>query len=319
MSSPDVCVAILAHNNRPMLDESVRTVRKLEPDASVVVFNGGGDRLDTTGLDADVCPASRRLRYTNLGPFQAEVMRWLVSADRVPRFLVTMDSDALQIRGGLAESLPRRMPDSAYMGVRFHRGLPGWKDTPLVRRARWKWQEGWARLLESEEVYHSFNAVQVYGAEYVERLARLPQLDEIIARSEVSRLRGLEEMIYPTLAVAMGCRPVQNPGGRAVQLRWHGAAELLGYLDDEDVHWVHRVSMDADASDRRLLKDAEAGTLRPAGEYADTHTREDLLSRLSIHTERFFRRRKLDLLTAVLPEIPRQHREHAAGSRTSGE
>jgi hypothetical protein len=168
MSSPDLCVAILANNNRPMLDESVRVVRQLEPDASVVVFNGGGDRLNTTGLDADVCPASRRLRYTNLWPFQAELMRWLASEGRAPRFLVTMDSDALQIRGGLAETLREKMPDSACMGVRFHRGLPGWKDTPLVRRARWKRQEGWARLLESEEVYHSFNAVQVYGSENVE-------------------------------------------------------------------------------------------------------------------------------------------------------
>jgi hypothetical protein len=124
-------------------------------------------------------------------------------------------------------------------------------------------------------------------------------------------------MIYPTLAVAMGCNPVQNPGERAVQLRWHGAADFLGYVADEDVHWVHRVSMDAEASDRRLLRDAEAGTLRSAEAYPDTHTREDPLSRLSIHFERFFRRRKLDLLTAALPEIPRKHRGHAADFRTS--
>jgi len=313
MRHAEICFAILAHDNRSILDEQISRIRELTPGADVVVYNGGV-HLNTSGLDADVCPTSRRLTYTNLGRFHGEIMRWLTETRRVPDYLITLDRDAELVRADVGAFLQRAMRGSAYMGVRFHTGLPGWQDVPLVRRARWKWQERWKALLMRDEPYHSFNAVQVFGGEYVEKLAALPQLTEIMDRAHVSRLRGLEEIIYATLAVSMDCRPVCNPSEAAIQLRWFRVRELVSLLHDESTYWIHRVSMRADASDRRLLKDFFAGRLRPMAEYDETHARTRLRNRLGTHAERFLRRRGLDIYTAVLPEMPRSYREKFQGT-----
>jgi hypothetical protein len=310
MPHREICFAILAHDNRAILDEQIARIRHLTPGADVVVYNGG-DHLDTTGLDADVCPTSRRLTYTNLGRFHGEVMRWLATTGRTPGYLVTLDRDAELVKAELGSYLRRVMSRSAYMGVRFHKGLPGWQDIPLVRRARWKWQERWKHLLMCDEPYHSFNAVQVFGGEYVEKVAALPQLQEILDRASVSRLRGMEEIIYATLAVSLECRPVCNPSEAVIQLRWFRIQELMELLCDARIYWIHRISMSSQASDRRLINDYFAGRLRPLAEYDDRHARSDFLSRLKTHAERFCRRRGLDIYTAILPEVPRSYRKAA--------
>lgn len=279
-------------------------LRQAGPQADIVVYNSGGESFDLSGLEADVCPASRPLRYGRIIRFFPDIARWLVDVDRVPDYLILLEIDMMLIKHGFGDHLARVMGDAAYLGVGFHKVRPGWADNPIGRRARWKWHEGWRDLLGVPGPYHSYNPGQVFGREYLHKLARLPQLDDILARAEVSRLNALEEIIYPSLAIGMGCRGLADPGSHALTLRWYRPDELLEFVADPSVFLVHRVSTSPDAADRRLLDDALAGQLRPAEQYDARHVPDDPWRRAKILAERFTRRRWLDLTIGLRPEVP---------------
>ncbi|HEV7650259.1 MAG TPA: hypothetical protein VGP26_19095 [Actinophytocola sp.] len=305
MTRPRICFAILAHNDLPGLADMVANLRAAAPGEDVVVYNGGAG-FDPGGLDVDVCPTSRPLRYSGTARFHAEVMAWLAGRAHLPEYVVTLEPDMMLARRGFADFLDRTMGDAGYLGTRFHQVRPGWWDNPIGRRARWKWAEGWQELIGTPGPYHSFNPGQVFRREYVEKLAAHPGLDQIIRRAEASRLRAIDEVIYPSLAVGLRCRPMSNPGSRAITLRWYPPRQLADFLADESVFLVHRVSTDLAAADRRMVHDAVAGRLRPPADYDARHVPSGPWSQVKLHTERFFRRRYLDVRTALLPEVPRR-------------
>jgi hypothetical protein len=304
MATARICFAILAHNDRPGLEDMITNIRTAAPDEEIVIYNGGSG-FDLDGLDVEVCPTSRQLRYSRMTRFHAETMTWLAGRPRLPEYVVTLEPDMMLARRGFASYLDAVMGDAAYLGTRFHQVEQGWWDNPIGRRARWKWAEGWRDLIGTPGPHHSFNPGQVFRREYVEKLAALPQLDQIIARADASRLRALEEVIYPSLAVAMDCRPMANPGSRAITLKWYPPARIADFIADESVFLVHRVSTDLGSADRRMIHDALAGRLGPLSDYDARHVPSDPWSRTKILTERFFRRRWLDVTTALLPEVRR--------------
>lgn len=305
MPEPRICFAILAHNNRPLLEDLIANVRAAAPDEDIVVYNSGAE-FDLSGLDVEICPTSSPLGYGKLTRFHAEVMTWLSGRGRLPRYMVTLEPDMMVVRRGFANFLDHTMRDAAYMGTRFHRVPPGWWVNPIGRRARWKWSAGWQDLTGTPEPCHSFGPGQIFGREYIEKLVALPQLDQIIARSEVTRLDIIEEIVYPSLAAGMHCRPMSNPGSQAITLKWYPPARIAGFLSDESVFLMHRVSTDLGAADRRMIRDGLAGRLGPLSSYDARHVPSDPWSQVKLHSERFYRRRKLDITTALLPEVPRR-------------
>ncbi|GAA2682972.1 MULTISPECIES: hypothetical protein [Actinosynnema] len=300
-----LCFVSCVNTNRPLVELLVRNLRQAAPGHDVVLYNGGGPEFDLSGIGVDVNPRSRKMRYSYLTGMLADTARWLVETSRVPDYLVLVEPDMMLIKPGLAEHLDRIMGDASYLGANFHKVRPGWADNPIGRRARWKWDEGWRDLTGSPAPYHSFNPGQIFGREYVEKLAALPHLDRIVARAEASRLEVLEEILYPTLAVSMGCRALSNPGSHALTLRWYAPTELQEFLEDDSVYLVHRVSGDPGAGDRRMIQDSLDGRLRPVAEYDDAHVPSDLRRRTKILAERFVRRRKLDLIAKFRSEVPR--------------
>ena len=251
-----ICFAILAHTNRPCLDDQVRNLRTFAPTADVVLFNGGRDPNLADGLDIDVCPYSQPLRYERVARFHGEIMRWLHETGREFDFLVTIDSDVLLIKHGFEAFLDRAMADSAYMGVLFRRVE---KDTEWItgRRFHYVWRRAWQPIFEVEHPYGCFCPGQVFRGEYVERLLRFPRLDELFERIERSRLRDLEELIWATLAVTLECNPRRYPDAVSASVRYrkrHAPGEIRAYLDDPDVFLLHPVPMSLDAPERRLIR-----------------------------------------------------------------
>ncbi|WP_306747982.1 hypothetical protein [Saccharothrix yanglingensis] len=305
MAAPSLCFLACVNTNRPLVELLLDNLRQAAPGHDVVLYNGGGPEFDLTGIGADVNPYSRRLRYSYLTRLLAETARWLTETSRVPDYLVLVEPDMMLIKPGFAEYLGRIMGDAAYLGAHFHKVRPGWADNPIGRRARWKWHEGWRDLTGSPSPYHSFSPGQVFGREYVEKLAALPQLDRIVERAEASRLQVLEEVVYPTLAVSMGCRALANPGSHALTLRWYAPDELQEFLDDDSVYLVHRVSGDPRAGDRRMIQDSLDGRLQPPDRYDAAHVPSGPWQRARILTERFVRRRRLDLVAALADEVPK--------------
>jgi hypothetical protein len=311
--TPRVCFAILAHNNRPCLEDLRLNLRVAAPEADVVVFNSGTD-LDLTGFDADVCPTSSPLVYNGIVRVPTHIMRWLVETDRVPDYLVTLEPDMMLMRRGFPDFLGKVMGDSAYMGTRYHEVPSGWWENPIGKRARWKWSEGWRDLIGTPGPSHSFGPGQIFGREYINKLVALPHLDKIIERAEATRLSAIEEIIYPSLAAAMDCRPIPNPGSDALTLRWYPPHELRRFLTDESAFLVHRVSTDPEAADRRLIHDWLDG--RTEGRQYDSRHVPGLWHKTKIIAERYQRRRWLDIKTVLLPEVPGE-RSRASSNGTA--
>lgn len=255
-------LAVLAHADPDCLADQVAGLRTFAPEARVVVFNGGGDAALTDGLDVATCPYSRPLTHHRVGAFHGLTMQWLLEQGWQDDLLVTLDSDMLLLKPGLAYHLAGALEraGAAYLGAHFGEVLP---DTPWRpgRRFHRKWSGVWQDLFGLPHPYRSFNPGQVFSGAYLEAFARWPRRLELMRAVDSTRLDALDEIVWATLAVALGTGAAEHPGGRALQLRRHSPQELGDYVSDPDVFLVHRVGMQVDAPERRLVRSLAAGVV----------------------------------------------------------
>ncbi|MBC7374657.1 MAG: hypothetical protein H7323_11775 [Frankiales bacterium] len=258
--STSLVLAVLAHADRPCLQDQLANLRAFAPDARVVVFNGGTDRELTAGLDVATCPYSRPLTHHRVGSFHGLVMQWLVEQRWDADVLVTLDSDMLLLKPGLGDHAAATMAATGrgYLGAHFGEVLPDTAWRP-GRRFHRKWAGQWQELFGLPHPYRAFNPGQAFSGAYVEAFAAWSRRPALMAAIERTRLDALDEIVWATLAVALGVGALDHPGGRALQLRRHSPQELGAYLADPDVFMVHRVGMDLDAADRRLLRAVAQG------------------------------------------------------------
>lgn len=245
---------MLAHAHRDALEDLLDSVRTYVPGAEVVVFNGGTDPDLTAGLDVADCSYSRPLRIGNLVPFHWGVMRWLADGGVDYDFLVTVDWDVLFVRDGLAAQLERTMAESAFMGAGYLVVAPEYPHWDCARRINYGWDRWWRPLFGTEHPSWAFNPGLAFRREYAERALRFDRLPQILARAARSRIYGIEEWVYATLAVSLECNPLRNPGSAALQNRHLSASELDRALVDPDVFVVHKIGRELDAPDRLALR-----------------------------------------------------------------
>lgn len=272
-------VAVLAHRDRPALADLLDNIRATQPGAQVVVFNGGSDPRLADGLGVEVCPASRPLRHGHLAAFHGSVLGWL--AERDPQWVVTLDSDVLLVR-------PLPLHGADYLGPHLGEVRPGtpWRPGRRVLRG---WP-GWQDLLPVEHPLRCFNPVQCFGAGYVRGLAAWPARAALLDRVERAREVALEEVVWPTLARALGLQVAELPGGRALRLRPPTEAELRADLADPAVSVVHKVRTCPGAVERAAVAahlhtsgagwpDARAWAAGAGGARSRAGVRRDVLDR----------------------------------------
>lgn len=253
----DLVLAVLAHDRRDCLKDLLDNLQSFAPQARVVLFNGGPDSGLTRGLSARTCPYSRPLSHHRVGAFHGLVMQWLAEEDLVGDRLVTLDSDVLLLKPGLDAFLDRTMT-RGYMGAHLAEVLP---DTPWRpgRRFHRKWSGPWQELFGLPHPWRVFNPGQVFARTYVEAFAAWPGRTRLMTALEQTRLDALDEIVWPTLAVTLGVGAQTNPGGDGLQLRRHSPREIARLVEHPDVLVLHKVGMDLDATDRRLVRELAAG------------------------------------------------------------
>jgi hypothetical protein len=251
-----LCFAILAHNEPDCLKDLVVNLRAFAPGSDIVVYNGGRDQGLVDGLPVDVCPYSRPLAYERVARFHGDMMQWLHESQRRYDYLVTLDSDVLLIKPGLDQYLPRIMGDSAYMAVWLREVHP---TTPWIVGQRFllKWESIWQPIFDVANPIGCFNPCQVFRQDYADKFMRFPKRQLLMERIERSSLRDLEEMIWSTLAATLDCAPARYPfpAETAVRyLRRHSAQEMQRWVNNPDVFFVHPITMQLDAPERRLVR-----------------------------------------------------------------
>lgn len=264
----DVVLAVLAHEQRACLEDLLGNLAALAPSARVVLFNGGSDAELTVGLGPPTCPYSRPMDHHRVGAFHGLVMQWLSEEQLLGDHLVTLDSDVLMLRQGLPEYLGRTMT-AGYRGAHLGEIRPDTAWRPGRRFLR-KWPGAWQDLFGVPYPYRAFNPVQVFSRTYVDAFISWPGRHRLMRAVEQTRLDALDEIVWPTLAAALGVGMQEDPGGHALQLRRHTPAELGQLASDPDVYFVHKVGMELAATDRRLVRSLASGvTVDWAAQVAD--------------------------------------------------
>jgi hypothetical protein len=265
-----IVIGLLAHNNPECLADTVASIHQYVHDPLVVLFNGGSKNQFTAvarKLDVEFCRYSRPLRHSrhlhhgNLFEFPIGIMRHLRDGGHRYDFLVTIDSDMLVVRDGFEAFLSREMAASGYMATFFRF---------LTSSVIAKWEIGryfvhhwrkWQPLFGIVQPAGCFNPGQVFRRDFVDRILDFHLLSEILDAARISKLPTLEEIIYPTLAVALDTNPKTNPGSVAIDLRIYDSRQLRTFLADPSVFLLHKVQMDINSPDRVFLRAVRNGDI----------------------------------------------------------
>lgn len=260
-----------------------------------MVYNGSGDPTLFEGISAPICPYSKKVAWGRLERCVLESMVW-VTREGIPfDFFVALDSDALFINHGYEALLERELRDAEYMGVDFrsvdHPAMP-WSPG----RMAWAEWDLWRPLLGAEHPYGAFAVAQTFRRSLVERIVSHPRLREILAAMRLSHVFALEEVLFPTLAVALDARPKPYPTiysfavvfRRGDPFTLEEARELRGVPDCHLIHpvartmsdpvrsWIRRLSGYGKAGPQGLSRPGHIRRLsRAADSYPGEQTRVD--------------------------------------------
>lgn len=260
-----VAVSICAYNARASLVQLVDNVSHYVDPEMLVVFDASPHQRLTEGLDVDRCPTSAPLRWGHLVPYFEGVMEWLTQRHVSCDYLMTLHSDMLFIRHGIADHLDAMMVESSYAGHGYLR-TDAWCESriPCLRRFHTGWERIWGPLFGIEAPSWAYSPGQVFRHDFLQRAARFPTIERIIELGRRSRLLGIEELLYATLADAMGCNPVRFPEESGCHQPPVDLPLLKTYVGLPTVHMIHKVDMDPDHPVRhavRRLQDGRRGDL----------------------------------------------------------
>jgi hypothetical protein len=147
----------------------------------------------------------------------------------------------LLLKPGFEEQLALVLSNFAYIGTRFYASQPWSPGDPDRYVWQW-WDRFWADLLKAPQPYNVFNPGQVFRKDLVERFVADPAMPGIMSAVESSRVQSMEEIVYPTRAVAMGVPATSHPGSHAMRTYDFDADELEILAGDPNVFLVHKIA-----------------------------------------------------------------------------
>ena len=190
MSAPRVLVALATYNEVENLPSLVGEVRRVLPDADVLVIDDNSP--DGTGKWCDELTASdshvqclHRPGKQGLGSATVAAMRWAI--DHSYDVIATMDADWSHDPRYLAELVDATQSVDVAIGSRYCRGgaIEGW---PWSRRIMSRVMNGLSRAVLRFPIHDASGAFRVY------RVAALRELD--VSRIQAVGYSYLEEIIW---------------------------------------------------------------------------------------------------------------------------
>jgi len=258
--SSKLVVSISAYNAPASLAQLVENVFHYVDPEVIIVFDASPEQNLADGLDVVKCASSAPVRWGHLVPYFVTVMDWLRRTRQDYDYLVALHGDQLFIRPGLAEYLDGLMPDSSYMAHGFLR-TDEWCESriPPLRRFHSGWKRIWGPLFGTDAPSWAYSPGQVFRKEFIEKTTEFPNFDRIIELATKSRLLGIEELIYATLADAMGCNPLRFPEESGNHQPIVDLHRLKMYLDLPTVHMIHKIDMDPEDPVRQAVRELQHG------------------------------------------------------------
>jgi hypothetical protein len=252
-----VVFGIVAHREAGAVADLIENLSQTCPNCDTIVFDGADDPTWRDGADFRVASGSRPLRWGYLSDVHYALMRELHESRADFDCLVVLDSDMLMIRSGYEGQLASYIDQFAYLGYELRMvHLRG--EWMIGRRFLYHWKKHWQPLLDAKVPFGVFNPGQVFRRDLCERLALDPTLPRLLDAVRTARSTALEEIVYPTLAIARGFPATSLPGAHAVGLRTYSRPELQMFAADPSVYLIHKVSLETDSDDRLAIHDLVA-------------------------------------------------------------
>jgi len=275
--------ACLVHEARDCVIDLCRNLRSVDPDSTILLYNGGPDHgllapdpaLDRLGVV--VHPSPRPMRWGNLQDFALDCMRF-ARAEHPFDMMTIVDSDQLALRPGWVAAAGERLnrePEVGLLGNNVERLLAGTDNAAAI--TAWREVDLWRPLLtkfaggEEKFAQWSYWPGTVFTADAARALVDVCDRDEDLRQiMRQSHLWVTQEILLPTLTALLGFRVARSPDSyRYLRYRtpysWN---ELQSAFAETDAYWIHPVNRQHDdplrAAIRARLVPAEAPSEAPA-------------------------------------------------------
>lgn len=213
-----VMFALLAHHEENVLAAQLDNIRHYNPNAGIVVYNGGLDPDFASNLNVTLCPYSRPIRSENAAPFMLDVMKWLDENKVEYEYLVNLDNQMLFVKHGYEDFLDQTMKYSDCMGWDLQKISSEEEADNDSKSSMWKERKKWSSMLGNNGFLRFYFPAQVYRYDMVKQMLSSifdAGADRKIAESEV---QGFEEFFFVTLAESLKGRCREYPQDRILNV-----------------------------------------------------------------------------------------------------
>ena len=249
--TPRICFTILAHDKEEILRVQLENVRRYNPNAFVVVYNGGPNEQFGLNLGVPICPYSQPLRYGNLTRYFYDTMRWLEELHIEYDYLVNLDNDVLFIKEGFESFIEESMQEYDCMGPHMqiqHSPFDYPKFVPGL--TMWREWDQWQPLFKTNHFARYFNPGQVYNRHIIKKMLSFESFDQVENLWLNSRVAALEEMFWITFALYHGgkCREYPWDYSESLQFVRHKPQiteqEVTLAMQEPNYFWIHPIKGD---------------------------------------------------------------------------
>ena len=276
--------ACLVHEAQECVVDLVRNLRCLDPDSSILLYDGGTDPrlLEPAScfekLGAVIHPSPHNIDSRTLHEFALDCMRFALS--EMPFDTLTIvDSDQLALRRGwsarLATHLASNQPASARPGGArrvglIGSGIAGAPPDPQPQNTRvtpaigaWQelalWQPILRRFANGQKQFPRWaiwpGTVFTFDAarELSDWFERDAELREVV---RASRVWAKEQIIFPTLTALLGFDVIASPEHCAYVKHEvsYDPSDAQSALADDDAYWMHPVARRYDDPSRSVIR-----------------------------------------------------------------
>lgn len=219
--SKRVMFALLAHKDEHVLAAQIDNIRKFNPEAGIVLYNGGEDSQFGKGMNAAICEYSRHLTWGHLAPFLWDVMKWLDEHQVNYEYLVNLDDDMLFVKPGFEGYLDQTMRGYDCMGWDMQTSRSVRDADNMNKQTMWEEWGRWGSLFQTDHFVRYFNPTQVYRRGIVKKMLEAADVSLVDQWLSESQVVALEEFFFVTFAKALGGKCREFPRDERLNVMRH--------------------------------------------------------------------------------------------------
>ncbi|MDU0203595.1 MULTISPECIES: hypothetical protein [Paenibacillus] len=240
-------IIVIAHENEQVLAAQVENIHFFNPEAGIILYNGGPNPDFGKNVNIWSFPHSHPLKAGIIAPGMWEIMKWLEEIGAGYEYLMSLDHDVLFVKHGFQPFLDEVMAESDSMGWRLENNRDHDFSLPVQNMMN-EWHL-WQPVFRTDGFLTYFNPGQVYRHDIVRRMLAHVDHAAVDHLFGITEAAALEEVFFVTLAMACGGRVREYPEGAKYNdmVRW---GENITYesvqqhRDHPYYYWIHPIKGD---------------------------------------------------------------------------